>query len=100
MNNKDLNQHWWIVILLILLSKIKLSSKKETNKEQNPLASYQENKQKTKVIKTPIYVDVEAVERANDVAINVNDLNKKTANLSFKYADIQNLQDYENDNLF
>lgn len=76
-NNKPLKleNYWWVVLVLWILGRSKIRDQEQTTEIKQ---AYKPSEPETiiKEVVKPVYVDVEAVERADDVAVNVADLNK------------------------
>lgn len=73
----QIEEYWWVILILWLLNWVKNGIEAEKpNLKRKPLETAQTDV-KTHVLEKNVYVDVEAVERANDVAVNLDDLNEK-----------------------
>ncbi|WP_064967062.1 hypothetical protein [Tenacibaculum ovolyticum] len=70
-----LDEYWWLVLILLLFRGKDDKTDKEHSTHRPELTL--KNEVKTKEIVKHVFVDVEAVERANDVHLNLSDLNKK-----------------------
>lgn len=84
-----IERYWWIGVLLWFLTRNKTekTTNNNTNNEFVMATKPQEPQPKVivKEVEKPIYVDVEAIERADDIAVTVEELNAQTS--AVKYAE-------------
>lgn len=82
-----IERYWWLAVLVWFFTRKKAETKSDSDTPVMSVKPKEEVKTMVKEVIKPVYVDTEAIERADDVAVTVKELNAQTN--AIKYAPLQ-----------